>query len=83
MMSNIFFKVYFNDFAIIVILSFFLPFIPPDQVTPFPPALPPLLLMAMCRTYKFFGFSISYTILNLSLPCLLYTSDAADEDSPV
>ena len=46
--------------------------------------------MSMGHTNKFFGFYISYTILNLPIyflptiyACLLYTSDAADDPSKV
>ena len=48
-------------------LSHFLPFIPLHPVYPLSPAFPPLQLMVMGHTYKFFGFYISYTILTLPL----------------
>ena len=47
----------------------FLPFLSLCQEHLFPPAS--TLLMSMGCTHKFFGFSISYTILNL-LPSIFY-----------
>ena len=66
------FKVYFIDYAITVV-PFFLPFISLCPVPSFypPPSIPPF--MSMGHTYKFFTFSISYTILNLPLS-ILYLS---------
>ena len=54
---------------------FFLLFIPLHPAPPLPPAFPPQphSFMSMGRTYKFFGFSTSYSILNLPLSCLFYT----------
>ena len=45
---------------------FFLLFIPLHPAPPLPPAFPPQphSFMSMGRTYKFFGFFISYIILN-------------------
>ena len=60
------FLIYFTDYAIIVV-PFFSPLYPSPSCTPFPPVFPPPWIMSMGRTYKFFGFSISYTILNLPL----------------
>ena len=57
---------YFIDYAITVVL-FFLPFIPLCPVPPPPTIIPPTQFMSMCHTCKFFGFSISHTILNLPL----------------
>ena len=59
------FKVYFIDYVVAVVLLF-LPFIPLCPVPSFPlafhpPSSPPWVV------HKFFGFSTSYTILNLSL----------------
>ena len=44
---------------------FFLPFTPLCPVPSLPPISLPPYFMSMGRTYKFFGFSISHTILNL------------------
>ena len=49
---------------------FFLPFMPPLPCTSLALQHLPLFFMPMDRTYKFFGFSISYTILNTSLSIL-------------
>ena len=58
----------FIDYAITVV-----PFPPPSLHStpscPSPPShIPPLEFMSMGHTYKFFGYYISYTILNLPLP---------------
>ena len=65
------FQVYFIDYAITVV-PFFLLFIPLHPAPPLPPACPLLTpqFMSMGFTYKFFGFSISYTILTLPLSIL-------------
>ena len=66
----VFFKIYFIDDAITVVPFFFSPLFPstlyPSTIIPLPQ------FMSMGRSYKFFGFSISYTILNLplSIMCL-------------
>ena len=49
---------------------FFLPFIPFRPVHPPSTSIPPLQFMPIGHTYKFFGFSISYTIPNLPLSIL-------------
>ena len=59
-----FFKVYFLDYTI-TLVPFFLPFIP-LYPSPLPPLYPPQF-MFMGHTYKFFGYSVSYTILNLPM----------------
>ena len=46
---------------------FFLPFIPLHPVLPPPTIIPPPQFTSMGPTYKSFGFSIYYTILNLPL----------------
>ena len=43
----------------------FPPFPPSTQYPPFPPAIPTPLFMSIGCAYKFFGFCISYTILNI------------------
>ena len=53
--SLMLFSVYFTDYAIIVPIF--------SLVPPFPPAIPSLFT-SMDHAYMFFGFSISYTILN-------------------
>ena len=66
-----FFRVYFIDYAIIVV-TFFLPFIPLTLYSSPTRTHHPLnLFMSMGGTYKFFCFSISYTVLNLP-PSILY-----------
>ena len=69
------FQVYFIDYAITVV-PFFLLFIPLHPALPLPPACPLLTpqFMSMGCTYKFFGFSISYTILTLPLSILYQPS---------
>ena len=62
------FSIYFIDYAIIVVP--FPPFIPLYPAQPFLPAFSPLQLMPMSRTYNFFGFYISCTILKLPLSIL-------------
>ena len=59
------FKIYFIDYAITVVPFPPLYYLPP--CTPPPTHIPPLQFMSMGHTYKFFGFYISYTILNLPL----------------
>ena len=68
--NNLFFKVHFIDYAITVV-PFFLPFIP-LYLQPFSHqhSNPTPQFMFMGHTYKFFGFFISYTILNLPLSTL-------------
>ena len=63
-----FFKIYFIDYAITVV-PFFPPFIPLCPVPLLPPSFPHL---SSCPwvIYKFFGFSISHTVLNLPLSIL-------------
>ena len=66
--SQVFLKIYFIDYAITVVpIS---PFIPLHPALPLPPTFPPISFMSMGNTYKFLGFSISYTILNLPLSIL-------------
>ena len=59
------FYMYFIDYAIAGVPS--PPFIPLLTEHPLPLAFPLPQLMSMGHTYKFFGFYISYTILNLPL----------------
>ena len=61
----LFFINIFIDYAITVV-----PFSPLHSTPSCPPPpshIPPLQFMSMGHTYKFFGFSISYTILTLPL----------------
>ena len=48
-------------------LSHFPPFTPLHPAHPLRPTFPPVQFMPMGHTYKFFGFYMSYTILNLPL----------------
>ena len=71
--SILFYKVYFIDYAIIVV-PLFAPHYPPLPCTApltLQQSCPPQF-MSMGHTYKFFGYSIPYTILNhpLSILCL-------------
>ena len=63
--SVLFFPIYFIDYAITVVLFSLL--YSPLPCTPPPTCIPPLQFMSMGHTYKFLGFYISYTILNLPL----------------
>ena len=57
-----FLKKYILLIMLLQLSHFFLPFIP---LCPVPPTIiPPPQFTSMGPTYKFFGFSISYTILN-------------------
>ena len=51
----------------------FSPLYPPPPSTPIPSSIPPALSSCPCHTRKFFGFSISYTILTLPLSILYLT----------
>ena len=64
-----FLKVYFIDCAITIVPFFFSPLFPSVLQPPASPLSPPQV-MSMGHTYKFFGFSISYTILNIPLSIL-------------
>ena len=67
-----YFIFYFKCILLIILLKLshiFLPYISLCPVTPSSPAFP-AYFMSMDHTYKFFGFSISYTILNLPLSIL-------------
>ena len=44
-------------------LSQFYPFAPSTKRPPLPQAIPTQLFMSMGHGYKFFGYSISYTVL--------------------
>ena len=60
----LFFKVHFIDYAITVV-PFFSPLYSPLPCTLLPTSIPPPpQFMSMGHACKFFGFSISYTILN-------------------
>ena len=64
------YKVYFIDYTITVV-PFFSPLYSPLTCTPTPHQhSTPAQFMSMGCTYKFFGFSISYAILNLPLSIL-------------
>ena len=64
-----FLKIYFIDYAITVVTFFSPLYFPPPCTTP-PTIIPQPQFMSMGHTYKFFGFSISHTILNLLLSIL-------------
>ena len=57
----IFFKLYF--LIMLLQLSQFYPFAPSTKRPPLPQAFPTQLFMSMGHGYKFFGYSISYTVL--------------------
>ena len=59
-----FFKLCFIDYSITVVLIF--PLCPP----PLPQAIPIPLFMSVGHVYKFFGFSISYTVLYIPMAIL-------------
>ena len=63
--------VFFKKYILLVMLSqlsHFSPFIPLCPATPLPSAFPPTpQFNSIGCKYKFFGFSVSYTILNLPL----------------
>ena len=64
---------FLSIFYAITVVPFFSPlYIPPPCTSPPSSILPTMDFMSMGCTYKFFGFSISYTILNyfLSILCL-------------
>ena len=64
----LFFKLHFIDCAIKVVLMF--PPLPPFTQHPLlPQVIPPPLSLSMSHAYKFFGCSISCTILNITLFC--------------
>ena len=66
-------KIFLKYILLIMILQlshFFLPLFLPLPCT----ALPPASSMSMGCTYKFFGFSISYNVLNLPLSILYLPS---------
>ena len=64
-----FLKIYL--LIVLLQLSHFPPFTPLHPVHPLPPIFPtPPQFMSMGHTYKFFGFYISYTILNTLLSIL-------------
>ena len=54
-------KLHFLDYAITIVLNFTL--CPPAPSNPLPQAMPPPLFMPMGHAYKFFGYSIFYTVL--------------------
>ena len=56
------FKLYFIDYAMTVLLIS--PFLAPsNQHALIPHTIPPPLFMSMGHAYKFFGYSLSYTVL--------------------
>ena len=57
-------------------LSWFLPLCPSPPSTPTPSGSPPPLFMSMSLAYRFFGYSVSYTVLYyfLCLKCLCQLS---------
>ena len=65
---------YFFKYTLLIMLlqfSQFDPYFPSSLPVPlFPPAIPPTSFMSMSHAYKFFGFSIFYTIHNLPLSIL-------------
>ena len=72
-LAKLSFKIYFVDYAIIV-LPFYSPLYSLLPCIPPPTIIPSSKFVSMCHTYKFFGFSISHTILNLSLSILYLPS---------
>ena len=79
MVRQICFFLFFKYVLLIMLLQlshFFSPLYPPLPCTILPTSTPLPYFMSMGHTYKFFGFSISHTILNLPqsilyLPCML------------
>ena len=67
-----FLKIYFIDYAVTVVPTFFYLFSFLPSTPPSIQQLPPRF-MSMGHAYKFFGFSISYILPNLPL-CILYLS---------
>ena len=68
---------YFNYILLIMLLQlshYFLPLFPLCPAHPLLLAFPPPQFMSIGHTYKFFGFSISYTILTLPLSILYLPS---------
>ena len=63
-----FLKIYFIDCAITVVPFFFSPLFP-SALYPPPIIIPSPYIYILC-TYKFFGFYISHTVLNLPLSIL-------------
>ena len=65
-------NLFFNYILLVMLLqlSRFFPLCPPLSSTPTPSGSAPPLLTSMGHAYKFFGFSISYTILNTHTPAL-------------
>ena len=61
-----FFKIYFIDNLTVVPIFLLGPLLPG---TPIPSSNPLPWFMSMGHAYKFFGFSISYTVLNNPLSC--------------
>ena len=59
-------NLYFIDYAITVVLIF-LPLCPSTQQPPLPQAIPTPVFMSMGHMYKFFGYSISYTVLHIPM----------------
>ena len=58
-----FFKLFFIDYAITVILIFSL-------LPQLPQAIPKPLFVSMGHAYKFFGYSVSYTVLHIPVAIL-------------
>ena len=59
---SFYFLLYFIDYAIIVILVF-PPLLPSTHHATHPQAIPPPLFMSTGHACKFFGYSVSYTVL--------------------
>ena len=68
--TRLFFLKYILLIVLLQLSQFFYPLYSPHHCTPLPQAFPLSQFMSLGRTYKFFGFSISYTILNLLLSIL-------------
>ena len=64
--AHLFFKVCFIDYAITVV-PIFPPLSPSTQHPSLPQAIPTPLFMSLDHTYKFFGYSISYTMLYIPM----------------
>ena len=65
-----FFKLYFIDYAITVVPIFTPLPPPPSQYLPFPQAVPTPLFMSVAHVYRFFGYPISYTVLDIPMAIL-------------
>ena len=79
LINTLFFKLYLIAYAIPVV-PVFPPLLLSTQPSPLPHIIPTLLSMSMGHAYMFFGYCVLYAVLYILVTCLLYTSDAADEE---